>query len=331
VPFPNRYPGNCRNCGARVAPQAGLCERVDGAWIVRHIEGQCGSASPADIAAATLPPVIEVTTTIAPPAVDSSSVIVNGTTFTYQGIQEISPPANVGELAGIMRLFDVARSHLRHPTICLNIPNWTLNNGIRISVAGQSSRYPGSLFVTYDRPGAGRNRPYLGRVTLEGNFIARGMGAGQQEALTARLREFAADPARVAGEAGRLAGKCCFCRLPLTDERSTAVGYGMICAGHYGLPWGSRPAEFAAPVAETGGVVARQRAIIRPAMREPLFGLPYVEVTPPATPVHRAPARTRARHKCPACECEAGELRDNGTSLVRFHCLECSHEWQGGD
>ena len=31
---------------------------------------------------------------------------------------------------------------------------------------------------------------------------------------------------------------CVFCSLELTDERSTIVGYGPICAGKHGLPWG---------------------------------------------------------------------------------------------
>ena len=34
----------------------------------------------------------------------------------------------------------------------------------------------------------------------------------------------------------------------MKDERSTAVGYGAICADHYGLPWGSKPVEFGAAV-----------------------------------------------------------------------------------
>jgi hypothetical protein len=29
-----------------------------------------------------------------------------------------------------------------------------------------------------------------------------------------------------------------FCSKKLTDERSIEVGYGRICAGHNGLPWG---------------------------------------------------------------------------------------------
>jgi len=26
----------------------------------------------------------------------------------------------------------------------------------------------------------------------------------------------------------------------LDDERSVSVGYGPVCAGHYGLPWGEK-------------------------------------------------------------------------------------------
>jgi hypothetical protein len=37
---------------------------------------------------------------------------------------------------------------------------------------------------------------------------------------------------------GRRMGECCFCGLTLTDGRSIAVGYGPICAGKWGLPWG---------------------------------------------------------------------------------------------
>ena len=31
---------------------------------------------------------------------------------------------------------------------------------------------------------------------------------------------------------------CCFCRLPLSDDRSEKAGYGPRCAEKYGLPWG---------------------------------------------------------------------------------------------
>ena len=37
---------------------------------------------------------------------------------------------------------------------------------------------------------------------------------------------------------GHSTGKCVFCRQPLTDDRSTTVGYGPVCADNNGLPWG---------------------------------------------------------------------------------------------
>lgn len=44
--------------------------------------------------------------------------------------------------------------------------------------------------------------------------------------------------ATMAKEYGDATHNCCFCGLDLTDERSTSAGYGPICAGKYGLPWG---------------------------------------------------------------------------------------------
>lgn len=44
-------------------------------------------------------------------------------------------------------------------------------------------------------------------------------------------------PAETAAAYGRLNGRCCFCNRGLADERSTAVGYGPVCAGRWGLPW----------------------------------------------------------------------------------------------
>jgi hypothetical protein len=37
---------------------------------------------------------------------------------------------------------------------------------------------------------------------------------------------------------GRLTGQCVFCARELTDQRSIDVGYGPVCAGKNGLPWG---------------------------------------------------------------------------------------------
>jgi hypothetical protein len=53
--------------------------------------------------------------------------------------------------------------------------------------------------------------------------------------VTDLLLRFAADPIAEATNYGRLTGRCCFCGRSLTDENSTARGFGPICAERYGL------------------------------------------------------------------------------------------------
>ena len=51
------------------------------------------------------------------------------------------------------------------------------------------------------------------------------------------LEDFKTDPIEKMAEMGRLAGRCAFCTRQLEDERSTAHGYGPVCAKNYQLPW----------------------------------------------------------------------------------------------
>jgi len=153
----------------------------------------------------------------------------------------------VGEMNGLLALFDRAAAHLKFPGVVLKVHN--TEHTIRVKRAGEQSANPGTLNVTDNdmmvNSRYGRRPKWYGRVHRNGNFE---MAADTPMIIANRLSELARDPVRVAGEHGRLTGRCCFCNKTLDDERSTAVGYGPICAGHYGLPWGDRPAEFAAPV-----------------------------------------------------------------------------------
>ena len=76
------------------------------------------------------------------------------------------------------------------------------------------------------------------RVLRDGTYQAAGLHG---EAISARLKEFAASPAKIAADHDRLTGRCCFCNTVLSNDKSTAVGYGETCANHYGLPWGQVP------------------------------------------------------------------------------------------
>lgn len=154
-----------------------------------------------------------------------------------------APKANVGELGGVLALFAKASQRLKYPAIVLGVPALGPEFSVRLTVAGSRAKVPGSLTLTSgERDGDGRE--WYGRILLDGTF--QPSAAAPAAALAQRLAAFAADPAKVGGDDGRLHGRCCFCRLPLSDERSTAVGYGKKCASNFGLAWGAAKFEFKA-------------------------------------------------------------------------------------
>lgn len=166
---------------------------------------------------------------------------------------EAAAPTKIGDLSGILALFNTAKTHLKRPTIVLGLPHPqnrdVLAGTIRINVAGERSKVPGSLTVLDgERDETSGERDWFGRILLDGTYQpSRTASTGQLATrIIDRLREFAADPDGIAKHSATLTGKCCYCNNRLKDERSTAVGYGATCADHYGRPWGARPASFAA-------------------------------------------------------------------------------------
>jgi hypothetical protein len=133
----------------------------------------------------------------------------------------------IGDFTGISKLFEKAKAHLKFPKITIS--------GLTLKVAGERARVPGSVNVL-------QGEDWLGRILQDGQF-EKSPRTTVEDRIVDALKAFAADPAKVAGEHGRLTGNCCFCRKELTDKRSTDVGYGPICAAHYDLPWGEKPAN----------------------------------------------------------------------------------------
>jgi uncharacterized protein DUF6011 len=137
-------------------------------------------------------------------------------------------PTTAASFSGVIALFDKAGAHLKYPKINLNcegVPIRIFRNGIKSRNCG------GLTIVSEDR------NQYFGQIKPSGQLVG---GRDLTPAITALLERLAADPAKVAAEYGLLSGNCCFCSRPLDDERSTAVGYGPICAKHYGLKWGDK-------------------------------------------------------------------------------------------
>lgn len=177
-------------------------------------------------------------------------LVRNGDRYYSTRRPEARATEAVGDLSRIIALFDSARQHLRFPAIVLD--------GFRVNVAGQRAREPGSLTVTSVEKGFDGKRQWFGRVTRAGVFEPSQVAP---EGVAPKLRAFAADPAGQAAEYGRLHGVCCFCNKPLRDERSTAVGYGPVCARHFGLPWGAAAVEAPATVPTVDAVTLRNRQL----------------------------------------------------------------------
>lgn len=146
-------------------------------------------------------------------------------------------PAPRADLSGVIALLDRAADHLKHPALLVLVDGRTL----RLSVAGARSSAPGTLNVTTS--GSFDDRTWFGRVHRDGRYEAsRGIDDTTSTAIHAALVALGRDPAKAAADYGHMTGVCCFCGIRLTDERSTEVGYGPICADHYGLPWGAKRA-----------------------------------------------------------------------------------------
>lgn len=150
-----------------------------------------------------------------------------------QGIPDFTKPEpeQVGTLGGLISMFENAAQKLKYPAIVLQT---TSGEEVRLSRAGTGSKNPGCIYVKTPM-----SIGYAGKVDPEGNFFpVRAVEDSLKSELAYLLREMARHPAETAAKHGKLTGKCCFCNTSLTDEKSTAVGYGPTCAKHYNLPWG---------------------------------------------------------------------------------------------
>lgn len=134
-------------------------------------------------------------------------------------------------LSKLIQLFDNAK--LKKPVLLAQAQGMDL----QLTVAGPSAKLPGSLNVM--SPGSYSNREWYGRVTKDGHFEPhKNLDDASVEAIVAALRWLGNHPAKAASDYGSITGRCCFCDLPLTDPRSTEVGYGKICAQKWNLPYG---------------------------------------------------------------------------------------------
>ena len=142
---------------------------------------------------------------------------------------------HVGEFGGVIALFEKAKEYLKYPKITLALPD---GSPLQLNLAGNGSKFPGTVGLT-DGGSYGDNKWY-GRVTKEGAWEPAKLSDQLKTDLSSILAQLATQPAQLAAKHGKLTGHCCFCNSELSDEKSTNVGYGPVCAKRWGLPHGSK-------------------------------------------------------------------------------------------
>lgn len=152
--------------------------------------------------------------------------------------QPVAAPIHNLSYPSVFKLFEHAGQSLKKPAISLKT---AIGIPVTIKPAGSNSKNPGALYVVGGGSSHTTNKTYFGKIAPDGNwFPAKEVQHTQALAhVEALLESLNNNPAAVATGYGKDTGYCCFCCKALTDPKSVKVGYGPVCAGHYGLPWGA--------------------------------------------------------------------------------------------
>lgn len=140
------------------------------------------------------------------------------------------------DLGPILNVLTQLGEHVKHPSLRLKTAD---GRDVVLKVAGQRSKFPGSINVTDGKPF--NENVWYGRIDLDGSTTVKDQGVLD---LFGRLAQ---DPAGVAAEIGHATGSCIVCGKPLTNtaQGSARTGYGNICAVRIGWPWAPNGKDWA--------------------------------------------------------------------------------------
>jgi hypothetical protein len=144
------------------------------------------------------------------------------------------PPAVQKEMIpggnNLWSIFKMAGEKLKYPKITLNL----MGVGDLALTLVRKSKYGENISLT-DGKSYGENQ-FFGRVYPNGAYEPYSkLSPAERAGIAEFLTEMAQDPAATATKYGKLSGKCMFCNSALTDENSTAAGFGPVCADNWGL------------------------------------------------------------------------------------------------
>lgn len=147
------------------------------------------------------------------------------------------PAAAKLDFTAVAAMFATASKAKKFPKIRLQLDD---GRAVVLALASAKASRPGTVNVTDGRPFG--DNVWYGRVdpTTGAWEASNRADAATMTAVTALLTRFAADPLTMAADYGHATHSCCFCGITLTDPRSKTAGYGPICAGKFGLDWGSK-------------------------------------------------------------------------------------------
>lgn len=152
--------------------------------------------------------------------------------LTEKGNKPALPPhptEKVGDFEGVFKLFAKAQAKLKYPKITLEV------DGFPVALQPSMKSKHGEIVNVTDGKPYGQNL-WFGRVSKDGVYTQNSFVPEERAKPVRRLLQaMSQDPAKTAKEYGRLTGRCCFCNSKLTDEKSTAAGFGPVCAANYGL------------------------------------------------------------------------------------------------
>jgi hypothetical protein len=140
---------------------------------------------------------------------------------------------SLGNFKSIYEMFKKAKNHLKYPKVKLLTKS---GNPVFLYMSGNSSHVPGVINVSNGKKYGHPDNKWYGRVFEDGEY--QKSGSVHDPEVDELLQSLANSPVEVAHFYGKQTSQCCFCSKELTDSKSVAVGYGPICAYHFGLPWG---------------------------------------------------------------------------------------------